>query len=202
MKKEDFTKLGLTEEQAEKAATASKEELDKKYVSLDRFNEVNGEKNKLKDDVKTRDGQIETFKKDAGASEDLKKQISKLQDDNKTVTDTHQKEMTDVKLTNAIKLTIAGQTYDDDLVAGMFDKSKLILQDDGKVLGLDDQYKNIKESKAFLIKEEDKNNQQKPGFHVGGTPPGSGTGGSGGNGDDKPVSLKDALAARFQTEQN
>lgn len=194
MKKEDFIKLGLTEEQAEKAAKASTEEL-KGFIPKTRFDEVNEVKKQLETDIKTRDDQIENLKKDAGTSEDLKKQIEQLQKDNKETSEKYQKEMNDIKLNNAIKLALVGKTHDEDIAAGLFDKSKLILGDDGKVTGLDDQLKELKESKSYLFKEEEKI-EDKPGFQIGGKPP---TGGAGG--DEKP-SLKDALTARLQQNKN
>ena len=62
MKKEDFLKLGLTEEQATKAAEASAEEL-KGFIPKSRFDEVNEQKKKLEEDIKTRDKQLEELKK-------------------------------------------------------------------------------------------------------------------------------------------
>lgn len=190
MTKEDFIEIGLTEEQAEKAAEKSAEEL-KGYVSSERFQEINEAKKKAEQDVKDRDNQIEEIKKSAGDNEELRKQIEQLQRTSKEAEQKYQEELNDTKLTNAIKMAIVGKTHDEDLVAGLFDKSKLVLSDDGKVVGIDEQLKSIKESKSFLFKEEQK--PDKPGFHkVGGNPPENP---SQGNGD---VSLKDAIAAHFQ----
>ncbi|MGI6302244.1 MAG: phage scaffolding protein [Verrucomicrobiota bacterium] len=57
-------------------------------------------------------------------------------------------------LTNAIKLAIAGKVHDEGLVTSLFDKSKLILSEDGKIAGLDEQLKNLNDTKKFLFKEE------------------------------------------------
>lgn len=57
-------------------------------------------------------------------------------------------------MTNAIKMAIAATAQDSDLVAGLVDRNKLILSDDGKITGLDEQLKTIKESKPFLFKQE------------------------------------------------
>jgi len=57
-----------------------------------------------------------------------------------------------------------------DLVAGLVDKSKLILSEDGKVTGIEEQLKTLKETKSFLFKQEIKQPQIK------GSTPLSGTG--------------------------
>ena len=62
--------------------------------------------------------------------------------------------MKELRLTNAIKLAVAGKVHDEDMAAALFDRSKLVLADDGKVAGLEDQLKAIKESKGFLFKTE------------------------------------------------
>ncbi len=188
MTKEQFIEIGLTEELAKKAAEKSAEEL-KGYIPYDRFQEVNEAKKKAEQDVKDRDKQIEEIKKSAGDNEALQKQIEELQKTSKEAEEKYQTELKDTRLTNAIKLAIAGKAHDEDLVAGLFDKTKLILSDDGKVTGIDEQLKTIKDNKAFLFKEEAK--PDKPGFRkVGGNPPG--------NHGDGEVSLKDAIAAHFQ----
>ena len=61
--------------------------------------------------------------------------------------------MKELKLTTAIKLAVAGKVHDEDIAAGLFDRSKLILSDDGKVTGLEEQLKSIQKEKAFLFKD-------------------------------------------------
>jgi ferritin len=188
MNKQQFLDLGLTEELATKAAEASTTELST-YVPKHRFDEVNGENKTLKATVSENAEQLETLKKSAGDNETLTQQINDLQADNKKKADEYQSTLEDLKITNAIKLAINGNVHDNDLVAGMVDKTKLLMSDDGKITGLDEQLKALKENKAFLFKQEG----NKAGFV-----PKVGGGGQGGEGrDDKPSSLADAVKARF-----
>lgn len=53
MKKEEFIALGIREELAEKAAKASKKELER-FIPKVRFDEINEARKKLKEDVKAR----------------------------------------------------------------------------------------------------------------------------------------------------
>lgn len=193
MTKEQFIALGLTDEMATKAAEASTNEL-KTYIPKHRFDEVNEENKTLKGTVKDNEKALEDLKKSTGDAAALTKQIEELQKDNKSKDEQYQKDLKELKLTNAIKLAIAGKAQDEDLVAGLFDKSKLLLGDDGKITGLDEQLKVLQENKKFLFKEE--TTETKPGFNKVGA-----DGQQTQNNQEKQVSLKDALAARFSQQQ-
>lgn len=193
MTKEQFLALGLTEDLATKAAEESANEL-KTYVPKHRLDEVSEENKTLKGTVKKNEEDLEALKKSSGDAEALKKQIETLQADNKSKDDQYQNELKELKLNNAIKLAIAGKVHDEDLVAGQFDKTKLILGDDGKITGLDEQLKALQESKKFLFKEAEQQQQQKPGFvPIGGNPPAPGT-------PQPNNSLKDAVASALQAQ--
>ncbi|KXA13262.1 phage scaffolding protein [Clostridium perfringens] len=129
-----------------------------KYVEKSKFDEVKQAKKQLETDIKDRDTQLEDLKKSAGDNAALKQQIESLQADNKKKDEEYQAELKDLKLTNAIKLAVADSAQDVDLVSSLIDKSKLILADDGKVTGLDEQVTSLKENKSFLFKSEENNN--------------------------------------------
>jgi len=88
---------------------------------------------------------MEALKQAAGDNEDLKKQISELQEQNKRKDTEYEEKLKDLRITNAIKLAVSGSAQDSDLVAGLIDKGKLILGEDGTVTGLDEQVKALKE---------------------------------------------------------
>ena len=81
----------------------------------------------------------------------------------------------------------------------LFDKSKLILGDDGKVTGLEEQLKGIQESKAFLFKTDENNNNQNnqntTGFKFGVVQNTTQNNG-------ERMSMKDAIAAKLQGINN
>lgn len=153
-------------------------EFPKNAVPKETYNALSETKKKLERDLEDRDKQLEDLK--GVDAEDLQKQIETLQTENKNAKKTYEKELKDLQLTNAIKLAVAGKVHDEELAAGLLDKSKLILSDDGSITGLDEQLKALKESKAFLFKE---------------TEP-TGTGGSLGNGSkDKQDPIVDDLGS-------
>lgn len=127
----------------------------------------------------------------AGDNEALKQQIADLQEQNRQKDTEHQNELKALKLTNAIKMAISSTAQDSDLVAGLVDRNKLILGEDGKVTGLEEQVKALKESKPFLFKQEQQTGKGKKGFFPLGAPkaePG---------GEEGHVSMKEAIAAKL-----
>lgn len=152
MKKAEFIALGLSEELATKAEEASEKELEG-YVEKTKLDEAEKENQTLQQSVKDRDKQLEDLKEASGDNEKLKKQIETLQGENKAAKEKYDAEMKELKLTTAIKLAVAGKVHDEDIAAGLFDRSKLILSDDGKVTGLEEQLNSIQKEKAFLFKD-------------------------------------------------
>lgn len=164
------------------------------YIEKSKFDEVSQSKKQLESDIKDRNKQLEDLKKSTGDNEELKKQIEQLQADNQKKDEDYQAELKDLKLTNAIKLAITGKAQDNDLVASLIDKTKLILGEDGKITGLDEQVKGLEESKAFLFKSEEKNNNNDPlpGFKVGND--------GDSKHDDPSISMRDAIASHIQSQ--
>ena len=151
MRKEDFVALGISEELAEKAAAASEEEF-KGYVTKARLNEeIKAKQNAEKsyNDIKA---ELDNLKASAGDNEALQSQIKTLQEQLKANETEYAAQISDLKMTNAIVAAISGQAQDADIVAGLLDRSKLVLSEDGKLSGLDEQVKGLIESKPFLFK--------------------------------------------------
>lgn len=155
MTQEQFETLGIEKSLAKKAAEASQEEL-KGYVSKETYDTAEQSRKQLETSVNDYKTQLESLKTSAGDNEALKQQIADLQQQNAQKDADHQKELKDLKLTNAIKMAISTSAQDSDLVATLVDRNKLILGEDGKVTGLEEQVKSLKESKPFLFKQEEK----------------------------------------------
>lgn len=201
MTQEQFEALGIEKSLAKKAAEASKEEL-KTYVAKDTYDTVNQQKEQLETTVNDYKTQIETLKTSAGDNEQLKQQIADLQQQNQQKEQQHKQELDDLKMTNAIKMAISASAQDSDLVAGLVDRKKLILGEDGKVTGLEEQVKQLKENKPFLFKQEQDSNSKggKKGFF----PLGPKEQNNGSGDGNRHMTMKEAIAAKLNlgTEGN
>lgn len=157
-----FAELGIAADKKEAAKKALTAFLDGAYVPKSRFNEVNEEKKTLTATVADRDKQLETLKKSTGDLDALKNQIKSLQDANKKAQEEADAKMKELRINNAIKLAIVDKAQDVDIVSSLFDKTKLILGDDGKITGLDEQLKELQKNKAFLFKQAGPNPKYDP----------------------------------------
>lgn len=149
-----IAKLGIADDKKKEAAEAVKEFLDGAYVPKSRFNEVNEEKNSLKASFADRDKQLDGLKKSAGDNDALKQQIKELQEKNKAAAAEYDAKMKELRMNTAIQIAVSKDAQDADIVAGLIDKSKIILGEDGKITGLEEQVKALKESKGFLFKQD------------------------------------------------
>ena len=191
MTQEQFEALGIEKSLAKKAADASADEL-KSYVTKEKYDAADQQRQQAETTVTDYKTQLETLKASAGDNEALKQQIADLQTQNQQKEQQHKQEIADLQMTSAIKMAIAADAQDGDLVAGLVDRKKLILGDDGKVTGLDEQIKSLKESKPFLFKQEE---QSKPNGKRGFFPLGPKEKSS--DGGDGRMSMKEAIAARL-----
>lgn len=162
MKKAEFVSLGINEELAAKAEKASLEEL-KGYMVKHQYEEVCTERENLKKTIKENEATLEELKKSAGDATSLTEQIQKLQKEAKEKETAYQKELKELRMNNAVKLALTGKVHDEELTAGLIDKTKLILGEDGTITGLEEQIKALKETKAFLFKEEKENGKEAAG---------------------------------------
>jgi len=155
MKKEDFTKLGIAEDLAEKAAQAFAEFI-KDFIPKARFNEVNEAKKKAEETIAERDKQLEELRKSAGDNEDLRKQIETLQNENATTKQNHEAEIKKMKIDNALVNAIreAGGKNPTAISALIKDLDKAELLEDGTIKGLSEQLKTLKEKEAYLFEAE------------------------------------------------
>lgn len=153
MKKEDLVKLGLTEEDADKVAKASEEEL-KGFVPKSRFDEVNEAKKHAEESVKERDKQIEGLKSSAGDADKLKEQINQLQQDNKAKDTAHAAEIRQLKIDNAVdSALVAAKAKNLKAVRALLNLEKAELAEDGTVKGLAEQIQGLQsaEDSKFMF---------------------------------------------------
>ncbi|EKN67486.1 phage scaffolding protein [Schinkia azotoformans] len=163
MNKEQLMALGLTEEQANKIIEGFGQ-----MIPKSRLDEKINEAKELKDQMAQRDKDLTELKKKAEGNEELQSKFTDLEKKYKDDTAAYEAKIKETQMSSALKLALAGKVHDADLVAGLIDKTKIELGEDGNISkGLDDQIKTLKESKSFLFTAE-----TKPSGIKGATPPG------------------------------
>ena len=169
MKKEEFVKLGISEELAQKAAEASAEEL-KVFIPKERYDEVSEKNKALAEDIKTRDSQIAELSKVDAAK--LQERIDALQAENKAKDEERTKQeeaykaqLEQTRIDNAIELALK------DANARNIDAAKALIKRDGikidndSVVGVDEQVKALIEGEgtSFMFEAAPPINGLKPG---------------------------------------
>lgn len=157
MKRKFLEDLGLEKDIVDKIMQENGNDINKAKSD---YEDVKAQLETANNTIKERDKQIEKLKEVDG--EKLKEEITKLQKLNKEAEKKYLDDLKELKLNNAIKLAIHDKVFNEDMAAGLFDKSKLILNDDGSVIGIDEQYENIKKDNAFLFKTNEVKNNYNP----------------------------------------
>lgn len=160
--REELKNLGLEGDAIETIMTELGKEKTATQDLQHKLDEANSDKKTLATQVKERDDKIASLGETAGASEKLKEQVSQLQNSIKEKDDAHASELAKNKLDSAVKLALVeANVHDPSDVISQIDLETIKLED-GKVKGLDEQIKNVRESKPYLFKEEAE--QTKPGI--------------------------------------
>lgn len=194
MTKEDFIKLGLTEEQAKACAEASKKEL-AGFVSKDKLDLAEQAKTTLELQAKEYDKQIKTLQKNISDTNKLNDTIKELQEANKKAKTDYQNKLNTIRINQAIDNAIAGaKAKNAKAVKALLDVDELDFDEEkGELKGLDKQLKRLQEAddSKFLFDLPE-------GKPKAGVKPGAGSNGDTDTGDNNTESL----GAKFAQEYN
>ncbi len=132
------------------------EEIGKGFVAKADFNAKNEALKELEGQIKERDEQLASLKKvDA---EGLQKEIERLQSENKTATENYVSKIKQLELDSALDLALlTGKARDPKAVKPFLDLGTVKLED-GKLSGLEEQLKSLREEKGFLFDIQEENN--------------------------------------------
>lgn len=173
MKRSELEALGLNKEQVDAVIKINGDDIEnaKKTAETEAQN-VQAEVNSLKGQVKERDKQLETLKAKAGDNEELTKQIADLQAENKTAKETHEAEMTKLKVDFAVEKALAGANAKNvKAVKALLDLEDAKLDKEGNVKGLQEQIDKLlnEDDTKFLfeVPEQNQGQQTFKGFQPG-----------------------------------
>ena len=151
--KELLKKAGIEIEEAKLDGVIADigKELPKHFIPKDKYNETAEAKKRLETDLQARDAQLEQLKQAAGNSEELKKQIEQLQAENKKAADEWQTRVAQMQMDFAVERALAAaKAKNPKAVKALLDMEKVKLDGD-KLLGLDEQLKELQKSDAYLF---------------------------------------------------
>ncbi|MEV9640428.1 phage scaffolding protein [Mammaliicoccus sciuri] len=170
MNREALKEMGLTDEQIDKVMASHGTVVN---TTKQELSDVTSERDTLKTTLQDRDKQLNALKDIK--PEELKQQIADLQAANEEKDNEHAAAMKDVQLSNAIKLALTNSVHDVDVASTLIDKEKLVIGNDGNVVGLDEQVAALKENKSYLFVQDPKPSGG-PQIFAGGNPNGGTSG--------------------------
>lgn len=166
------------------------EEIEKKvmeeFVEKKDYDLKDTEITNLKEQLKTRDKDIEGLKKTDGAK--VKEELTALQDKYKKDTETLKKELADTQFESALDLALSSvNAKDKGIIKSLIDKEKVQFKE-GKLEGFTEQIEIMKKEKDFLFNaEENKASEDNKLKQYTYTP-------VGGKASSEPTTLNDAVA--------
>lgn len=200
--KEELKSFGLMDEVISNILESQKKKMEN-YVLKSEHDNVKNELESEKQKVKDRDETIKKLKTFEGTAAELQAKVDGLNKELKTKDEDYEKNLNAQKKESAIKfgvMNFESAVQDLDMVVGLIDKEKVTIDKDGKIIGLDEQLKDLQKNKAFLFKaksnDDNDDNSQNSGvfgkFFLSGTKPQEG---DKNNKKDTPEAIGAAFAA-------
>lgn len=200
--KEELKSFGLTDEVISNILESQKKKMEN-YILKSEHDNVKNELESEKQKVKDRDETIKKLKTFEGTATELQAKVDELNKELKTKDENYEKNLNAQKKESAIKfgvMNFESAVQDLDMVVGLIDKEKVTIDKDGKIIGLDEQLKELQKNKAFLFKaksnDDNDDNSQNSGvfgkFFLSGTKPQEG---DKNNKKDTPEAIGAAFAA-------
>lgn len=163
MKREELKELDLTDEQIDEVMASHGRTVQSLNAQLDT---TKTDVTDLQNQLNERDADIQELSKQTGNQAELQDQISTLQAKYEEAQTENQKS----KLVHAIDLALVNEVHDTDIVRGQLNMESLSIDEKGNIVGLDEQVKGLKDSKAFLFKNVEPAGDNKKGNFFGNPP--------------------------------
>lgn len=172
MTRKQLEDMGLSKEQVDSIIKINGDDIENaKAASATEIKNLKAEVTSLNAQVSERDKQLETLKASSGDNEALKQQIADLQAENTKAKETHESEMTQLKVDYAVEKALTGaKAKNIKAVKALLDLADAKLDKDGNVKGLAEQIETLTkgDNTKFLFDVADtKPNQQFKGFQPG-----------------------------------
>ena len=124
---------------------------DGNFIPKHRFDEVNDERQNLKDMLKERDDQLKEIKKQAKDSDELTTKINDLQEQNKKTVEEYEEKLNSQRFNFAVERELSkAEAKSVKAVKALLDLEKVKMDGD-TLIGLEEQVKQVKESEPYLF---------------------------------------------------
>lgn len=125
--------------------TSINAELPKHFIPKEKYNDIS-------DQLKTANTTITDLKKNNSDNEELQNKVKEYENNIKSQKEDYDAKIRNLTLDGAIEKALAGaKAKHSDLLSSKIDREKLIIGEDGKVVGLDEQLSGLKESYKDLF---------------------------------------------------
>lgn len=149
MKRKFLEDLGIDKESIDKIMDENSTDIGKAKGDYDDLKAKYDDTGKQ---LTTANDTIKALKKDNGDNETLQTTIKTHEATIDQLKADHVKELKGIKIDSAItKLLSENSARYPELLAGKFDREKLVVNDDGTVMGLSEQFKSVKETYADMF---------------------------------------------------
>lgn len=157
---ERLKEIGLSEDQISKVKEEFKKSLDGNYVTKEVFNEKNNELKKAKEEIASRDTQIQELGKYSQDNEDLKNKLELIRRENEEAKANYEKELAKEKLIGRVRNEISNdkdyKAHDVDLVLSQLNMENIKFENE-TLIGFKEQFDNLKNEKGFLFNKVEQN---------------------------------------------
>lgn len=138
------------------------------WIPKEKFDQLNSDKQELKNQLDQRDTQLEELSKKAKGNEELTAQINQYKQEIETTKSDYEKKLQQQTFDHSLEKSLSGaKARNPKAVKGLLDLDSIKL-DGETLLGLDDQLKALKESDSYLFETDDEGGGgTKPNFSTG-----------------------------------
>ena len=126
-----------------------------KYISKERYDQVNQQAKDYKKQVDERDKQITDLKEEFKDAKGLKEKVEQLEADNKKQKEEYEAQIKDINFNTALKSALAAyKCKDTDYLMSKINKDSIKLNEDGSIVGLKEQVEPFKKDHEYLFEAE------------------------------------------------
>lgn len=133
---------------------------DGNYIPKQRFDEVNNEKKELQLQIRDRDKQLEELMEQAQDNQKLRNKIAELQQTNDEVKNEYEQKIREQRFNFSLEQALVRlQAKNVKAAKALVDTEKISIDDNGNLIGFEEQIKQIKEENDYLFGPDLKGNR-------------------------------------------